>query len=77
MKHTRHNATGLSLKMDFTTRPDGTAVLDVVWNGEYASAIITHPKTIEAARQAWQDRDIETYIAIFKMADEQAERRAA
>jgi hypothetical protein len=78
MKHTRHSS-GLSLKMDFTPRPDGSAVIDVVHNGEYASAIVTHPMTVEAAREAYATRDIETYLAIFRMADEplKAEARAA
>lgn len=77
MKHVRHSQSCLSLQMDFCDRPDGTAVIDVVHNGEYASAIITHPMTIEAAREAFAFKDIETYLAIFRMADEQQERKAA
>lgn len=79
MKHVRHQATSLSLRMGFSDRPDGSALLDIVHNGEYASAIVTHPMTVEAAREAYAERDIETYLAIFRMADEplKAEERAA
>lgn len=76
MKHTRHQDTGLSLKMGFTERPNGTAVIDIVHNGEYASAIVSGP-ALAFAREAYSNRDVEGYISLWKANSPQAEAREA
>lgn len=65
MKHTRHTATGLSVKMGFTPRPNGTAVIDIVHNGEYESAIVTGP-ALDFAKAAYDAIDIDGYIALWQ-----------
>ena len=75
MKHVRHSS-GLSLKMDFTDRPNGKAVIDIIWNGEYASAIVSGA-ALEFARKAYEARDVDGYISLWRVNSGQAERKAA
>lgn len=64
-----HSATGTTGNMIF--EPQGVeAYIAIEHCGERKQTIIDHPVTVEAARLACQERDIETYLAIFRMADE-------
>ena len=75
MKHVRHSS-GLSLKMDFTERPNGKAVIDIIWNGEYASAIVSGA-ALEFARKAYARKDVQGFIDLWRVNCGQAERKAA
>lgn len=66
MKHTRHQDSGLSVKMDFNERPNGTAVIDIIYCGEYASAIVSGP-ALAFAKEAYSNRDVEAYISLWKV----------
>lgn len=76
MKPTRHIESGLSLKMDFQPRPDGKAVIDIIWNGDYESAIVSGP-ALAFAKEAYSNRDIDAYIALWRVNCGLAEQREA
>lgn len=76
MKHVRHVDTGLSCKMDFNERPNGTAVIDIIYCGEYASAIVSGP-ALEFAREAYARKDIQGFIDLWRLNCGLAERMAA
>jgi hydroxymethylpyrimidine pyrophosphatase-like HAD family hydrolase len=65
MKLVRHEETGLSCKIGFELRPNNKAVIDIVHNGEYESAIVTG-NALEYARKAYDNADLQGYINIWK-----------
>lgn len=72
-----HAPTGMTGTMHF--EPRGLeACIAIEHLGERKETIIDHPVTVETARKACAERDIETYIGIWRMGmGETAEARAA
>ena len=62
-----HQATGMSLSMAYTPRPDDEALIELIHCGERACAIVAGGVK-EAALQAYKARDLETWLRIFRMA---------
>jgi hypothetical protein len=67
---------GASYGMDFKNHPEG-GLIEIHHVGEIAAAIVTHPNTVEAAREAYARRDLETYLAIFRLDQPLSEKEAA
>lgn len=76
MKHVRHSGTGLSLKMNFTLRPHDKAVIDIIHNGEYESAIVSGP-ALAFAKAAYNAMDIDGFIALWRANCVQEKQREA
>ena len=67
MKRVIHTATGMSLSMAYTPRPNDEALIELIHCGERACAIVADGVK-EAALQAYKARDLETWLTIFRMA---------
>lgn len=71
-----HSATGMTGQMIFEAR-GSEACIAIEHCGERKETIIDHPVTVETARQACLERDVDTYVGIFQMGLQAEQREAA
>ncbi len=70
-----HSTTGTTGQMIFEPRGSEACIAIEHCDGR-AETIIDHPVTVETARQACMERDVDTYIGIFQMGLRAGQREA-